>query len=133
AIAQADAATLEAIDGIGPETAAAVVAWFSERPNRELLDKLRQAGLSFTVESTVEAQQTLAGKTFVITGTLPSLSRAEARELIERHGGRVTGSVSGRTDYLVAGEAPGSKYEKAETLSVSIIDEPRLFELLASS
>lgn len=130
-IAAADQARLESIEGIGPQTAAAVVAWFHDERNRALLDKLRAAGLRFRQEqATIPAGHlTLAGLTFVITGTLPTLSREEAKAFIEAHGGKVTGSVSSKTNYLVAGEAAGSKLDKARALSVPVLDEEELFKL----
>jgi DNA ligase (NAD+) len=132
AIAAAGQERLEAIEGIGPQTAAAVVAWFDEQPNRQLLEKLRAAGLRFEVEKQqTSGPQPLAGLTFVITGTLPSLSRDEAKALIEQYGGKVTGSVSSKTDYLLAGEAAGSKLDKAQKLGVPILDEGQLREMLA--
>jgi DNA ligase (NAD+) len=126
AIAEAGQTRLEAIEGIGPETAAAVVAWFRDEHNRTLLEKLRAAGLHFEAERVIEGSQAFEGLTFVITGTLPTMSREEARNYVEEHGGKVTGSVSGRTDYLVAGESAGSKLDKAQALGVTIIDEVQL-------
>jgi DNA ligase (NAD+) len=131
AIGEASQEQLEAIEGIGPQTAAAVVGWFQEQPNRQLLEKLREAGLQFEVQKQeTAAPQSLAGLTFVITGTLPSLSRNEAKALVEEYGGKVTGSVSGKTDYLVAGEAAGSKLDKAQKLGVPILDEAQLRDML---
>jgi DNA ligase (NAD+) len=131
AIAAASREQLEGIAGIGPQTAAAVVGWFEEEPNRQLLEKLRAAGLQFEVEKQeTTAPQSLAGLTFVITGTLPSLSRNEAKALIEEYGGKVTGSVSSKTDYLLAGEAAGSKLDKAQSLGVAILDEAQLQAML---
>lgn len=125
---------LEALDGIGPSLAEAVIDWFGRERNRQILDKLRAVGLWPIHEvSAPEAPQTLVGLTFVVTGTLPSLSRQEARQLIEERGGRVTGSVSGRTDYLVAGESPGSKLAKARELGVTELDEEALRELAAGA
>ncbi len=131
ALADADVQSLQAIDGIGPQTAEAVVSWFSDERHHRLLRKLRDAGLNFAVQRAAAiADAPLAGKTFVITGTLPSMSRDEAKALIERQGGRVTGSVSAKTDYLLAGENAGSKYSKAEQLGVPIVDEEGLKRLI---
>lgn len=133
-VAAAGQEQLEAIEGIGPQTAAAVVAWFDRERNRKVLEKLRQAGLNFSAAQPALEEQTpdtLAGLTFVITGTLPTMTRQEAKAFIEDHGGRVTGSVSGKTDYLVAGESAGSKLQKAQSLDVAVIDEARLTELAA--
>jgi DNA ligase (NAD+) len=122
---------LKAIEGIGPQTAAAVIAWFQEQPNRQLLEKFRAAGLQFEAEKReTAASQPFAGLTFVITGTLPTLSRNDAKALIEEHGGKVTGSVSSKTDYLLAGEAAGSKLDKAQKLGVAILDENQLRDML---
>lgn len=131
AIAAASQEQLEAIEGVGPQTAAAVVAWFSYQRNREVLARLRQAGLNFAAREPEgeTTDETLSGLTFVITGTLPGMTRQEAKAFIERHGGRVTGSVSGNTDYLVAGESPGSKLAKAESLAVPVIGADELREL----
>jgi DNA ligase (NAD+) len=125
-LAEADQARLEAIDGIGPQTAAATVNWFRDPHNQAVLAKLRRAGLTFTVAERQGESQALAGLTFVITGTLPTLSRDQARALIESHGGKVTGSVSGNTDYLLAGEAAGSKLAKAQELGILVVSEDQL-------
>jgi DNA ligase (NAD+) len=125
--------SLETIEGIGPETAAAVVAWFDEPKNRILLEKIRAAGLNFKKVQQEIATNSLKGFTFVITGTLSSFTRDEAKGFIESHGGRVTGSVSGRTDYLVAGESAGSKLVKAEKLGVSVLDQAALLRLVEDS
>jgi DNA ligase (NAD+) len=129
AIAEASMEQLEAIEGIGPGTAESVVAWFKDIQNRQLLEKLKAAGLKFESEEAELEGQRLNGLTFVITGTLPSMSRDEAKGYIESHGGKVTGSVSGRTSYLVAGEAAGSKLTKAQNLGVQILSESELREL----
>ncbi|MGW8143102.1 MAG: NAD-dependent DNA ligase LigA [Anaerolineales bacterium] len=120
------------IEGIGPNIALAVVDWFQSPTNQELLHKLRRAGVWPTAEEQGEKSgiaQIFTGQTFVITGTLPSFSRQQAKGFIEGHGGKVTGSVSKNTSYLVLGENPGSKYDKALSLGVTIIDEARLREL----
>lgn len=131
-LSQADQVQLEGIEGIGPRIAESVVEWFSRPTNQALLDKFRRAGLKlekFTTPPVKAGPQTLAGLTFVITGTLPNWSRDEAESFIEQHGGKVTGSVSKKTDYLVLGESPGSKLAKAESLGVSILDEDGLKRL----
>jgi DNA ligase (NAD+) len=130
AIGRAGQQELQAIDGIGPQTAAAVVSWFRDGHNQQLLSKLKTAGLQFEAVKETAVSQTLADLTFVITGTLPTLSREQAKELIERHGGKVTGSVSKATDYLLAGEKAGSKLDKAAQLNIPIIDEEKLLEIL---
>ena len=126
ALGEASEEELAAIDGVGPRTATSVVQWFADERHQRLLDKLRRAGLNFEVEQREEAEQTLDGLTFVITGSLPSMTRSEATEFIEARGGRATSSVSGNTDYLVAGENPGSKYDKAQEHGTPIIDEDAL-------
>jgi DNA ligase (NAD+) len=132
AIAEASLEQLVDVDGIGPRTAKSVKAWFEDERHRALLEKLRAAGLNFAAEQEESGAQTLEGLTFVITGTLPEMTRNEAKALIEAHGGRVTGSVSRNTDYLVAGEAAGSKLDKAQELGTPILDEAQLRELAAN-
>lgn len=125
---------LQLIEGIGPQTALSVAAWFRSERNLALLAKLRAAGLG--LESEAEEQpagdRLLSGLTFVLTGTLPTLTRDEALEFIERHGGKATGSVSKKTDYVVAGEAAGSKLAKARALNVTVIDEAGLLALVTT-
>jgi len=130
AIGEATLEQLEEIEGIGPGTALAVVTWFDDANNRGLLEKLRSAGLNFAVERQEATSNNLSGLTFVVTGTLPTMSRTEAKDYIESHGGKVTGSVSGKTDFLLAGESAGSKLTKAEKLGVPIVNEPKLRDLV---
>ena len=132
-LGQATQEEIEAIHGMGGGTAASVVQWFADERNIALLDKFRQAGLPFVIEKTAVAEgtpQPFVGKVFVITGTLPTLGRKEAKELIEQYGGKVTGSVSAKTDYLLAGEKAGSKLVKAQKLGVSIMAEAELQQLI---
>lgn len=128
---EADVAAMAAVHGIGTTTAEAAGAFMSEPRNRDLIARLAAAGLQ--MEEPVERAEhsTLAGRTFVVTGT-HGMSRKEITSLIERHGGRVTGGVSRSTDFLVAGESPGSKLERARELGVRIIDEQELLALAAS-
>jgi DNA ligase (NAD+) len=127
ALAHAPRQELEQIPGIGPKLAESVADWFSRETNRRVVEKLKAAGVRTEAEEVeVVGPQPLAGLTFVITGTLPSMSREQAKAFIEAHGGRVTGSVSSKTDYLLAGERAGSKLAKAEKLGVSVIDEAAL-------
>ncbi|MBC8263485.1 MAG: NAD-dependent DNA ligase LigA, partial [Anaerolineales bacterium] len=124
---------LEAIEGLGPHTAGSIVEWFGRERHRALIEKLRRAGVRMEEREEVgeEIAEPLAGLTFVITGTLPSMSRDEAKALIERHGGKVTGSVSGKTDYLLVGEAPGgAKYNKGRELGVPMIGEAEMLGML---
>ncbi|MBP6787477.1 MAG: NAD-dependent DNA ligase LigA [Candidatus Promineofilum sp.] len=133
AIAASDAGALERIEGIGPQTAASVAAWFANDVNRTLVEKLRAAGLSLAAAPRQRAAgaRPLDGMTFVITGTLPDLSREEAAALIEAHGGKVSGSVSKKTRYVLAGEAAGGKMTKAQALGVPIIDMAALRAMIA--
>jgi DNA ligase (NAD+) len=122
----ASEAEINDVPSIGSAIAEAVVHFFGESRNRELIERLRRAGLQFREPTAVEEGGPLAGKAYVLTGTLPTLSRTEATQLIERAGGRVVGSVSKKTDAVVAGDEPGSKLEKAKTLGVEVIDEAEL-------
>jgi DNA ligase (NAD+) len=131
AIANASKEELQAIEGVGPQTAVAVVSWFAEARNRAVLDKLRAAGLNFAAEKPAMESDSLAGLVFVITGTLPTMGRDEAGEFIEAHGGKVTGSVSKKTNYVVAGESAGSKLDKARALNIPVLDEEGLRRLAA--
>lgn len=131
ALARATADDLQAIEGFGPNTAAAIVDWFSRPANRALLEKLKTAGVwpVASQQSSVNSHQSLSGLTFVVTGTLPTLSREGVKEFIEQRGGKVTDSVSKKTSYLVLGENPGSKHDKALALGVPILDEEGLKKL----
>jgi DNA ligase (NAD+) len=133
-LAQATQADIETVHGIGEEIAQSVHQWFRISANQTLISRLQDAGLQFTsTEETTavnQSQQKLAGKTFVITGTLPTLKRDEAKALIQKAGGKVTDSVSKKTDYLVTGEDAGSKLVKAQELGVSQLSEGQLLELL---
>jgi DNA ligase (NAD+) len=131
ALAAATVEELEAVEGIGPRIAGAVVDWFRRPRHRAIVEKLRRAGVRLAEEAPAEAaRQPLAGLTFVITGAL-SRPRGEVAEMIEQHGGRVTGSVSRRTDYLIVGEDPGgTKVRRAQELGVEMIDEARLMKLI---
>ena len=134
AIIEADAAALEAVPDVGPIVAQSIVEFFAEAHNREVIEQMRAAGVHWDEHAPAPpADGPLSGKTLVITGTLPSLTREAARALIESAGGKVAGSVSKKTDYLVAGEAAGSKLEKAQQLGVSILDESALTALLEST
>jgi DNA ligase (NAD+) len=123
---------IDAIAGIGPRTAETIVQWFAQPRNRRIIEKLRAAGVNMTASESAAPQQSnaLAGLTFVLTGTLPTMSRDQATELIESHGGKVSSSVSKKTSYVLAGEAAGSKLDKARQLNVPIIDEDGLRELI---
>jgi DNA ligase (NAD+) len=114
------------VPGVGPTIAMAVASFFQEPANLRLLERLEAAGLTLTEPMAVGGDAPLAGKSFVLTGTLPTLSRSEAAVLIEQAGGRVTGAVSKKTDAVVAGADAGSKLEKARTLGIEVIDEAEL-------
>jgi DNA ligase (NAD+) len=120
---------LEEVTEVGPKVAQAIVEFFSVEKNKELVRDLASLGLTMTAEKRVTTS-TLEGLTFVLTGTLPNLTRELAKEKIELAGGRVSGSVSKKTNYLVAGEEAGSKLDKATSLGVAVVDEAGLLELL---
>jgi DNA ligase (NAD+) len=120
---------LTRVNDIGPKVAATVKDFFSNERNLALMERLRGYGMTFTAERKVRGTA-LNGLTFVLTGTLPTLTREEAKERIEAAGGKVSGSVSKKTDYLVAGEEAGSKLEKAQSLGVKVLDEAGLLALL---
>jgi DNA ligase (NAD+) len=130
-IADASEEALAQIHGVGPEIARAVRTFFAEGKNRELVTKLREVGMVTTQRRATPSPQTLAGKSFVVTGTLPTLSRDATRALIEKHGGRIKSAVSKKTDYVVVGEAAGSKADDAQRLGVPTIDEAALLALAA--
>lgn len=134
ALASASLEELEAIDGIGTVIAESVMDWFGVEDNRALVRRLQELGVNterFPEEGPPDhAAHPAAGKTFVLTGSLPHLTRSEATERIKAVGGRVTGSVSARTDYVVAGEQPGSKYDRARELNLHILNEDELLVLL---
>lgn len=131
ALSRASVAELQQIAGIGPNIAASIADWFSRPANRALLAKLKTAGVWPVApkQSSVTRHQSLSGLTFVVTGTLPTFTREGVKEFIEQHGGKVTDSVSKKTSYLVLGENPGSKLEKAQALGVPILDEQELRKL----
>jgi len=129
AIEKAGEEELQQVEEVGPRIAKSIVEFFAEPKNRELVDELRAAGLTMRGKRK-ERGTKLAGKTFVLTGTLPTYSRDEAKKMIEDAGGKVTGSVSKKTDYVVAGADAGSKLDKAKELEVSVIDEDGMRELL---
>jgi len=130
AIAFASVDDLQRAAEVGPKVAESIFRFFHEPHNQELLDRLHEAGLQFTYESTRKKGGPFEGFTFVLTGALPTLSREQAKELIESAGGKVTGSVSKKTSYVVAGVDAGSKLTKAESLGLRIIDEVQLLDLL---
>jgi DNA ligase (NAD+) len=131
-IAEADVETLQRVTDIGPVVAASIVQFFREQHNRRVVEKLLAAGVRpQSAPKRERAPASVAGRTFVLTGTLPGLTRDEAKDRIEARGGRVSGSVSKKTDYLVAGAEPGTKLDTARALGVEVIDEAALIELLS--
>jgi len=134
-LAQASAASIEGVYGIGPEIAQSVYQWFRVPANQTLIQRLETAGLQLAsqeppLSSPPSTGGKVSGKTFVITGTLPTLKRDEAKEIIQNAGGKVTNSVSSKTDYLVVGEEAGSKLQKAEELAITRLSEAELLEIL---
>ena len=122
AISEASAERLSEINDVGPVTAEYIVQWFSLDSSKKLIEKLISSGVN-TRQEKKEKGSLFAGLTFVLTGTLPSLSRNEASAIIEANGGKVSGSVSKKTSVVLAGEDAGSKITKAQTLGIEIIDE----------
>lgn len=124
---------LRSIYDIGPKIAESIVRFFGERRNIEIIDRLRKTDIH--LEATAKETRrrgTLTGKTFVLTGTLPSLTREEAKALIEEQGGKVSSAVSAKTDYVIAGEEPGSKYDRGQALGIKILDERDFKKLLGT-
>ncbi|PSB10300.1 DNA ligase [Pleurocapsa sp. CCALA 161] len=135
-LSQASFESIEAVYGIGVEIAQSVFEWVRIPANQTLIRQLQDAGLQFSSASTTSPNKTdqiFSGKTFVITGTLPTLKRDEAKKLIEQAGGKVTGSISQKTDYLLLGENAGSKLAKAEQLAIAQLSEAKLLDMLSIS
>ncbi len=126
AIAEADLETLQQAEEVGPKVAESIRQFFEEARNQELVERLRAAGLQFTQPKKVKPAGPLTGRTLVLTGTLPTLSREEAKARIEAAGGKVSGSVSKKTSFVVAGEEAGAKLDKARELEIPILDEAEL-------
>jgi DNA ligase (NAD+) len=133
ALGHATQEEIEAIEGFGPNIAASIVDWFRSHENQGVLSKLKERGVWPRAESArVAGHQPLDGLTFVITGTLPTLSRSDAKKLIESKGGKVTGSVSSKTDFLVLGADPGSKLDQARQRGITMLSEDDLQQLIKS-
>lgn len=126
---ESSAEDLIQIPEIGEKMAQSIAAYFNQEQNLRIIEKLKEAGVNMSAQ-VIPKKDVLLGKTFVITGTLPTLSRKEAQGLIEENGGKVSGSVSKKTDYVVVGEDPGSKYDKAVSLNISILNEEELLKLV---
>jgi DNA ligase (NAD+) len=134
-LAAASEDQLQMVEGVGPNIAAGIVDWFGRERNWKVLEKLKAAGVWPTASPSTArgpSSDALSGLTFVVTGTLPTLSRDSIKEFIESHGGKVTDSVSKNTSYLVLGEAPGSKFQKAQALGVKIIGEDELRKMCST-
>ena len=131
-IAEADEEKLIEVPEVGPKVAAAIAEFFSEPANRQLIKKLEKAGVRPSAQKRAIKSDKFAGKSFVFTGGLANRSREEAAELVMQHGGKISGSVSKKTDYVVVGTDPGSKYDKAKELGVTILDEKEFEKLLAA-
>jgi DNA ligase (NAD+) len=130
ALSEAGVDDLQQIEGVGPNIAEGILDWFARPANRKILRKLKAVGLWPVIKKDEKKKSgPLTGMNFVVTGTLPTFSRDDAKEFIERYGGKVTDSVSKKTDYLVLGADPGSKFEKAKSLGVKIVDEKGLRKL----
>jgi DNA ligase (NAD+) len=133
-VAAATEEELVAVDGVGPVIAQSIAAWFTVPTNRELIEKLRAAGVNLEGPAAPEGpteEQTLTGRTFVLTGGLEGFTRDEAAAVVAARGGKITGSVSKKTSYVIVGENPGSKLAKAEELGVTLLDEDAFVQLLA--
>jgi len=129
-LAKATQEQLIEVPEVGPKVAASIAEFFSEPANRNLVKKLRKAGVRPTSAKREVKSQKLAGKSFVFTGGLANRSREEAEALVQQHGGKISGAVSKKTDYVVVGTEPGSKYEKAKSLGVAILSEAEFEKLV---
>lgn len=121
---------IESVHEIGPSISGSVIRFFSNKKNREIIEVLRRAGLNFSMEKRKALSEKFLGKSFILTGTLSSMSRDEAKEIILAHSGKVVSSVSKNTDYVIAGEKAGSKLDKAQKLGVKIIDEDEFISMI---
>lgn len=132
ALFEADIEILQSIEGIGPNIAQSLYDWLQDSENKKLVNALGDLGVNLTQlpEEAPRSESKISGKTFVLTGTLPTLSRDEAAQMLKRAGAKVSGSVSAKTDYVVSGEAAGSKLQKAQSLGIPILDETEMLKLL---
>ena len=130
ALSQATQEALESVFEVGPVVAESIYHFFAQPENLAVVDKLRAAGVNLSAKAARRRSAELQGKQFVLTGKLPTLSREEASALIEQHGGRVTASVSQKTDFVLAGEDAGSKLDKARALGIAVIDEPEFLKMV---
>ena len=132
ALMEADEAALQQVQDVGPIVAQSIHTFFQQPHNREVIAKLIAAGITWPKEERKNISQPLAGKTFVLTGTLAAMTRDEAKERLEALGAKVSGSVSKKTSYVVAGEEAGSKLDKAHELGVEVLDEAAFMAMLES-
>jgi DNA ligase (NAD+) len=132
ALMQATAEELERVEEVGPRISQAIIEFFADKENRVLVKRLEDAGVVMTAERKQRSVQ-LAGLTFVLTGTLPTLTRDEAKARIESAGGKTAGSVSKKTSYVVSGDEAGSKLDKARSLNIPVLDEAGLLALLQAA
>ncbi len=133
ALAEADVESIQQVRDIGSIGSQAIYEYFRDDVNRDILRRLREYGVNMELQDTGIVDDVLAGKTVVVTGTLPTLSRNDAKNMIEAHGGKAAGSVSQKTDYVLAGEAAGSKLVKAQELGITIIDEAEFLQLIGAN
>lgn len=133
ALAEADVESIQQVRDIGGIGSQAIYEYFRDDVNRDILRRLKEYGVNMELQDTGIVDDVLAGKTVVVTGTLPTLSRNDAKNLIEAHGGKAAGSVSQKTDYVLAGEAAGSKLVKAQELGITIIDEAEFLQLIGAN
>ena len=133
ALAEADVESIQQVRDIGSIGSQAIYEYFRDDVNRDILRRLREYGVNMELQDTGIVDDVLAGKTVVVTGTLPTLSRNDAKNMIEAHGGKAAGSVSKKTDYVLAGEAAGSKLVKAQELDITIIDEAEFLQMIGAN
>ena len=133
ALAEADVESIQQVRDIGSICSQAIYEYFRDDVNGDILRRLKEYGVNMELQDTGIVDDVLAGKTVVVTGTLPTLSRNDAKNLIEAHGGKAAGSVSKKTDYVLAGEAAGSKLVKAQELGITIIDEAEFLQLIGAN
>lgn len=130
ALSQAELESIKKVRDIGDISAKAIFDYFNDQVNRDIIDRMKAYGVNMELKDSGITSDILAGKTIVITGTLPTLSRNEAKELVEANGGKAAGSVSKKTDYVLAGEAAGSKLTKAQELGIPVIDEAEFLQMI---
>ena len=133
ALAEADVESIQQVRDIGSIGSQAIHEYFQDDVNRDILRRLKEYGVNMELQDTGIVDDVLAGKTVVVTGTLPTLSRNDAKNMIEAHGGKAAGSVSKKTDYVLAGEAAGSKLVKAQELGITIIDEAEFLQMIGAN